>query len=88
MPTWTVTTTHTHQADEADTTTAAWDAAHSAAIDIVRARILDPLTLDVDGQAATIRPPETGDETADIAATVAAIEDGRAAIIAAHRDAE
>ena len=88
MPTWTITTTHVHRTGEAETTADAWDAAHTAAIDIVRGGVVDLLTLDVEGQAATIRPPVTGDEADDVAAAVAVLEEGRAVVVAAHRDAE
>jgi hypothetical protein len=88
MPTWTVTTEHTRQTGEAATTAAAWNAAHNAAAETVRAHVPGLLTLEVDGQRSTIRPTGTGDQLADLHRALDVIESGRAAIVAAHEESQ
>lgn len=85
MHSWTTSTIDSHSAGETDTTGHAWQAAHQAAADIVRTGELETLTLEVDGQQATIRPCDTGDTPADVAATLEVIEAGRVDVVAAHQ---
>jgi hypothetical protein len=86
MPTWTVTTQHTHQTGDADTSRLAWDAAYAAAADTARARVLQSMRLEVIGEPpATIAPAASGDELADIEATLKVIEDSRRAMAAAYQ---
>lgn len=85
MHTWTTSTIDSHSAGEADTAGHAWQAAHQAAASIVLAGELETLTLEVDGQQATIRPSDTGDTATDVAATLEVIEAGRVDVVAAHQ---
>jgi hypothetical protein len=62
MPTWEVSTDHTHQAGEAAKTVGAWRAAYSAALEIALARVPAQLQLKVDDEQATIRPSTTHSE--------------------------
>lgn len=87
MHTWTVDTDTARQRGDADTPAHAWHAAHTAAAGLVRAGHLEPLTLTVDGQHSTIRPADSGDEAADIAATLELIDAGRGDVVAAHMSA-
>ncbi|MFF5988125.1 hypothetical protein [Prauserella flavalba] len=88
MATWSLTTKHTQQRGDADTTADAWDAAYRAAAEHVRARVLGPISLEVDGDHASVHPAESGDLHTDVANTLDGIESSRLAALAAHRDAQ
>lgn len=90
MPhTWTVSAGAAYTEGECDTAAEAWDAAHDAVAAIVERRELGhPCTLTVDDVPSTIRPANSGDTDADVAATLEIIESGRQALVAAYRAAE
>lgn len=91
MPhTWTVLSGTTHAEGERDTPADAWDAAHAVVADaLTEHRVVDePFRLTVDGVPSTIRPANSGDLDADIAATLEIVESGRQALVNAHRAAE
>ena len=84
MHTWTTNSTCQHTSGQAETPAQAWQAAHAAAADIVRTGELKALTLEVDGQQATLRPADSGERASDIAAALEVIEAGRVDVVAAH----
>ncbi|MEC3977157.1 hypothetical protein [Amycolatopsis sp. H20-H5] len=86
MATWTVTTDTGHHTGTATTPADAWNAAHDAATDLVRDHVPTLITLTVDGDTSTLRPGDSGNHAADLAATLDAIDTGRDALAAAHRE--
>ncbi len=90
MPhTWTVLSGTTYAHGERDTPADAWDAAHDVVADaIVKRKLIDKVTITVDGVPSVIRPANSGDPEADVAATLEIIEAGRQALVDAHQAAE
>ncbi len=90
MPhTWTVLSGTTYADGTRDTAAEAWDAAHDVVADaIVKRNLIDPITITVDGVPSVIRPANSGDADADVAATLEIIAAGRQALVDAHRAAE
>lgn len=90
MSTWTITTQNTEQYGTAATAADAWDAAYRAAADHVEHAedMLGAITLEVDGDRASVHPAETGDRSTDRAATLEVIASQRVAAVTAHQVAE
>lgn len=86
MPTWTATPDDGEsRTGHADTLAEAWDAVHSAAIELATEGALARMVLDVDGQQSTVHPGDSGDRDTDTAAMIDILVSGRDAIVATYQ---